>query len=122
MNKRRERAYSYEKRIDWLYSLEVQNLIPNHTHKHVLGCLTAKYVNAESGLCWPSQATLANDTGLGRTTIYRALKELTRQKVISLVANGKDTNTYRINIDKVGFGPGRKQHKSKDLNKYLGSL
>jgi len=56
-----------------------RNLKPST--RHVLLALAERANDA--GICWPSQATLANDTGLSQATVKRALKELRRERLIA---------------------------------------
>ena len=99
MGRPREREkYSYEKRVEWVFSPEVQNLITNPTVKNVLAITALKYANSKTGLFWPAQATIAKRLGCSRETVCRALKQLVQKGLISPVASNRDTNTYRVSI------------------------
>lgn len=62
----------------------------------------AWHVNSESGLCNPSLATLAAETGLGLSTIKRALAGLQEQGLIVWESSAKQgkrfSNRYRLNL------------------------
>jgi len=52
-----------------------------------------------SGCCWPSITTIQGDTGLGRPTVYRALRELVAAGEITVESGGakrNQTNCYRF--------------------------
>lgn len=49
---------------------------------YVLRCI-ADYYNDEKGCAWPSQETLAEDTGYDRSTIHRACKSLKEKGLLS---------------------------------------
>lgn len=67
--------------------------------KYVL-IMLANYAD-ESGKCWPSVQTLANDTGLSTATVKRVLKKLTDRGVLSRAQRRKGgmktSNLYALN-------------------------
>ena len=53
----------------------------------------------QSGRCWPSITTIQKDTGLGRPTVYRAIRELVDAGEIVVEpggGKGNQTNRYRF--------------------------
>ena len=47
----------------------------------------------EDGKCWPSQATLARRTGMGRSTVNRKLAMLEKQNLISRISGNHERST-----------------------------
>lgn len=57
------------------------------------------YANRETWSCFPSIKTIANDTGMSRSTIMRCLKELEQENLILRINRsrndkGKTSNIY----------------------------
>lgn len=48
------------------------------------------------GLCWPSVACIQADTGLGRTAVFDALRELLGAMLIARVENGRKVATWSL--------------------------
>ena len=57
-------------RLDWAMGLSVSPLAK------LVAVAIARRAGRFSGLCWPGTATIANDTGLHRTSVIRLMKEL----------------------------------------------
>jgi DNA-binding transcriptional MocR family regulator len=51
----------------------------------------------ESGVCWPSIATIAADTGYDRRTIQRALRTLEHERLIESKRTGRGSR-YTLNL------------------------
>lgn len=70
------------------------------TEKLVL-LVIANYINDASGDAWPSQNTLASDTGLARQTVNKAISRLVKKGILTSCRRSKDgkltSNIYRIN-------------------------
>ena len=76
--------------------------IPNKHRAYcylVFICLL-KFANSKTLTCYPRQATLANMTGLSRSTIYRITEILERSQIITKKRQ-KSTTLYTINKDLV---------------------
>ena len=77
-------------------------MIPNKHRAYcylVFICLL-KFANSKTLTCYPRQATLANMTGLSRSTIYRITEMLERSQIITKKRQ-KSTTLYTINKDLV---------------------
>jgi hypothetical protein len=72
-------------------AFEVRGLKPNV--KLVLLCV-CKYANDKTGHCFPSQTTLALDTGLALSTVKLCLKELDRLAMVVTVGKRKARNGF----------------------------
>lgn len=61
--------------------------------------ILAHHANEFTGVCWPSMKRMRAGTGLGESTIQRALTELIRLKLISRkVGGGKTSNIYTLHL------------------------
>jgi len=69
------------------------------------------------GTCWPSQALIAEYTGLSREAIYRNLAELERRGIIKSVRNKDDAGR---DVSKTYILPVRSEPKSKNMAKMRG--
>jgi DNA-binding transcriptional ArsR family regulator len=73
------------------------------TPRTVLRALAAR--TDQSGVCWPSQALLADDTGLSRSTINRALAYLEEVGLIARIKRssqsrgGRTSDLISVNLD-----------------------
>lgn len=67
------------------------------TQKLVLLAL-ADHTNDESGECWPSLTHICRKTGLGRSTVARALKALESDRIIGRKQRGRQTTVYILNV------------------------
>ena len=64
--------------------------------KAVLGWI-ADYYNDEKGYAWPSQETLAEDTGYNRSTISRACRSLQEKGLLSWEKNMRSSGHFSSN-------------------------
>lgn len=76
------------------------------TKEKFLLIMLANYADAE-GKCWPSYATLAEETGMARSTVAATLKALEDSGMLSVrqrfdAEKGQQSNMYEL---KVGFKP-----------------
>jgi len=85
---RKEPALSI-RMIDWAYA---QQLDPSA--KFVLVTI-ANFAN-ERGRCWPSVKTLTTMTGLGRSTVHRALTRLKNRGLIKVIYREGHSNLFDI--------------------------
>ena len=97
---RQNRPYSLSVKRDWLDSEPVKKLVDSPTTMFVLQTIVYKYVNSDSGLCWPSRSTLMKDTRLSLSTVKKALKEL-RDKKLLIITDQQDfkSTTYKLNLN-----------------------
>jgi DNA-binding transcriptional ArsR family regulator len=57
----------------------------------------------QHGAAWPSQETLADDSGMGRATVQRALRELREGGLITITVERTPTgkrNVYHLAVDR----------------------
>lgn len=66
-------------------------------------------MNTQGGSCYPSVTTIARDTGLGRSTVLRALAVLEKEKFLEVVVRGgsergekREVNHYEARIPATG--------------------
>jgi DNA-binding transcriptional MocR family regulator len=77
----------------------------SHHAKTVFLHLSSR-VNKE-GSAWPSQETIAANSGLGERTVQRAVAELREAGLIQVVVEHTGAgrrNVYRLRVDKFGKG------------------
>ena len=93
---------------------------PLPTYEKFVLLALANYTNQDNQ-CWPSIETLANDTGLSRTSVKTALKKLEATCVLTVEKRVKkrvySTNIYTISMIEVGRNTtgGRSPHDPKPI-------
>jgi hypothetical protein len=68
------------------------------SQKTVLGCLV-DHANPKNGLCYPSEALIAAETGLPIRTVERAVADLLLTPYLSRKRRNQSSNIYSINFD-----------------------
>ena len=68
--------------------------------------LNLAYRANDSGICWPSTATIALECGLTQRSVFRTLKQLEDQGRIEKVSSDKKSNTYRLHLNNPHGGQG----------------
>lgn len=63
------------------------------------------HADSETGLCWPSHATLAADSKMAVSSVKKALDSLAEKGLVSWEARMKDGRTRLSNAYTVSFGP-----------------
>lgn len=74
---------------------------PSLASRVVLWAL-AEHLNEETSLCFPSQERIAEETGINKSSVKRAIGELEREKIISKrhgVRRGSRNASYRYRLD-----------------------
>lgn len=69
-----------------------------HTARHVLHALAA-HCNGK-GQCWPSIATLCQETGIPRRSLQRSLQLLARLDLVRIAPRGYRSNVYMLHLPK----------------------
>jgi DNA-binding transcriptional regulator YhcF (GntR family) len=67
------------------------------SQKFVLWVIADHANDKGDGLSWPSHAKIQADTGMSKSTIIRAVKELERRGIIRVIRS-KHFNKYQINL------------------------
>ena len=67
--------------------------------ERLIGVIIAMHLNRRSFQAWPSNTTLASETGIDRRTIQRSIKRLTARGHFALVQHGggRSSNRYAPN-------------------------
>ena len=93
-------AWQLSDRLDWALSLPVS------PPARFVAVAIIKHTNADSGLAWPSVATLANLTGYSKATVKTAIRELERGGYFHItrlkVGKVNAANRYRAKRGGVG--------------------
>lgn len=77
----------------------------------------ADYYNDEIGYAWPSQETLAEDTGYNRSTIHRACKSLQEKGLLSWEKNMRSSGHFSSNRYKLHHVADRHNAESLEAKK-----
>ena len=93
-------AWQLSDRLDWALSLPVS------PPARFVAVTIIKHTNADSGLAWPSVATLVNLTGYTKSTVKTAIRELERggHFHITRLKVGKVNTSNRYRAKRVGVG------------------
>ena len=94
-----------KKKFEWLVAVAADQRLTKIS-QGVAIMLVAKYVNYETGLAWPSIATLAADLNVHWSSVQRALKQLAEYHYLQLEKQQKQdtrrkhrpSNVWRLNL------------------------
>ena len=75
------------------WAIEMNGLTP--TENHVLLLLANRH-NKDSGLCYPSIPRICTESGLGRSTVIRAIKRLEGRGLLTIEKTFGKSNYYRL--------------------------
>jgi DNA-binding MarR family transcriptional regulator len=80
--------YSHFKTAEMLWKAKIPP-----TPKYVALCILSHRRN-KNGFCFPSQKTIARETGLSEPTVKRAIKQLESLNVIEVERSHRHSNQY----------------------------
>jgi hypothetical protein len=87
--------------LDWRTEIRASDL---PSTARLVALVLSMYMDGNGGSCFPSLTTIAEGTGLGRSTVIRALAERKRAHFIQRVKGGPTTpNRYRATSPVAGL-------------------
>lgn len=66
--------------------------------KYVL-LLICERANNDTGVCWPSMRTIAEDGGISKDTVLRSVRLLAEKAIIKIVVEGHERKSNRYQVD-----------------------
>ena len=76
------------------WAIEMKGLTP--TENHVLLLLANRH-NKDTGLCYPSVSRIAEESGMHRATVMRAINALEKKGLLEITKTFGKSNHYRLN-------------------------